>query len=215
MRPPTQTIKCLAFFFLLLSLCILAGCFGRTKPPYVIDQYTLDYPSPGGDSSLKPLGELIRVERFSVAPGFNSTSMAIKSGQYRYDAYDYSRWRVNPGDMVTGFMLRDITRSGIFKGTYCYYDSDLSRYILDGYIDEFGETSDGKAMIGVRITLIDTNQKNPVEQIVFQKRYDQSSPMGERSPEALAAGLSDAMKQISGRIITDMRAAFNDQQKIR
>lgn len=216
MRPVTKKIRSIVFLILVFGIVsTIYGCFGKTKPPYIVDQYTLDYQSSGNDIAVKPFDELIRVERFSVAPAFNSTSMVIKSGQYRYDTYDYCRWRINPGEMATGFILRDITGAGIFKGTYSYYDADLSRYVLDGHIDEFGETPDGQAAIGIRVTFMDTNQKNPVEQIMFQKHYSQKSNMEDHSPDALARALSDAMKKISGAVIADIYAALSAPPAIR
>ena len=167
-------------FIVLIFICaaVFTGCFGRTKPPFVMDQYTLDYESPRASLAGGPVDELLTVERFAVAPQFNSTSMMIRTGRYRFDTYDHSRWYVNPADMVSGFVLRDITRSGMFKGTYSYYDTELSRYILEGYIDEFGETTDGRALVSVRMTLLDTSRKNQVEQIVFQKQYVGCAPIG-------------------------------------
>jgi ABC-type uncharacterized transport system auxiliary subunit len=109
--------------------------------------------------------------------------------------------------MVTGFVLRDITRAGIFKGTYSWYDSDLSRYILEGYVDEFCET-EGKGLLSVRVTLVDTKANNPVEQVVFQRQYTHSAPVGGNSPDALAAALSAAMKELSGKLVTDIAAAL-------
>lgn len=198
------------FFLSFLCFTLITGCLGRTKPPFVMDQYTLDYPAPAANVSL-PVQETIRVERFAVAPAFNSTAMVVKKGQYRFDTYNYSRWRVNPADMVTGFALRDITRAGIFKATYSYYDSDLSRYILEGYIGEFCESAEGstgKALLSVRFTLIDTSQKNPVEQVVFQKQYTHSAAMTDRSPEGLAAALSEAMKDLSGKLVSDIKLSL-------
>jgi ABC-type uncharacterized transport system auxiliary subunit len=191
----------------LICSAILAGCFGRTKPPYVMEQYTLDYALPKAGDRV-PVDELLTVERFAVAPQFNSTSMMIRTGQYRFETHDYSRWYVNPADMVTGFILRDITRSGMFKGTYSQYDTELSRYTLEGYIEEFGETADGKAFAGIRITLIDTSRQNPVEQIIFQKHYAESAPISDRSANGLAAALSSAMQQLSTRLIADIDAAI-------
>jgi len=206
-----QRIKRIPVLLLLSLACLalVAGCLGRTKPPYVSDQYTLDYAPPAPSAQL-PVNELIRVERFSVAPAFNSTAMVIRTGQYRFDTYNYSRWRVNPADMVSGFILRDITRTGMFKGTYFYYDSDLSRYILEGYVDDFCEsTGDSpKALLSVRITLLDTDEKNPVKQVVFQKQYSASVPMNDRSPDGLAAALSEAMKGVSGQLLSDINLAL-------
>ncbi|MBP1749375.1 MAG: hypothetical protein H6Q52_1914 [Deltaproteobacteria bacterium] len=198
-------------YFVLIFVCaaILTGCFGRAKTSFVMDQYTLDYTSPKAGPDQRAIEELITVERFAVASQFNSTSMMIRTGQYRFDTYDYSRWHVNPADMITGFVLRDITRSGMFKGTYSYYDTGLSRYTLEGYIDEFGETTDGKALVSIRITLLDTSRKNPIEQIVFQKQYVHSAPIGDRSANGLAAGLSQATKDLSARLIADIGLALN------
>ena len=196
---------------ILLCICaaMLTSCFGRAKAPYVMEQYTLDYALPKASAEQRAVQELITVERFVVAPQFNSTSMMIRTGQYRFDTYDYSRWYVNPADMITGFVLRDITRSGMFKGTYSYYDSELSRYTLDGYIDEFGETTDGKAIVSIRVTLLDTSQQSPVGQMIFQKQYVHSAPIGNRSANGLAAALSDAMKDVSARLIADIGLALN------
>ncbi len=196
---------------ILLYICaaMLTGCFGRAKAPYVMQQYTLEYASPKASAEQRAIQELITVERFVVAPQFNSTSMMIRTGQYRFDTYDYSRWYVNPADMITGFVLRDITRSGMFKGTYSYYDAELSRYTLDGFIDEFGETTDGKALVSIRVTLLDTSQQSPVGQMIFQKQYVHSAPIGDRSANGLAAALSDAMKDVSARLIADISLALN------
>ncbi len=206
-----QTRQTAALFFLsFLCLTLITGCLGRTKAPFVMDQYTLDYPAPAASVS-QTAQETIRVERFAVAPAFNSTAMVVKKGQYRFDTYNYSRWRVNPADMLTGFVLRDITRAGIFKATYSYYDSDLSRYILEGYIDQFCESpegSPGKALLSVRFTLVDTSQKNPVEQVVFQKQYAHSAAMNDRSPEGLAAALSEAMKDLSAKLVSDINLSL-------
>lgn len=193
----------------LLCLALVAGCLGRTKPPYIVDQYTLDYAAPA-PLPTQPLDELVRVERFGIAMEFNSTAMVMRKGQYRLDTYNYSRWRVNPSDIVTGFVLRDITRAGIFKGTYSYYDSDLCRYIIEGYVDEFCESA-GKGLVSIRVTLLDTRATNPVEQVVFQKEYKASAPLNDNSPDGLAAALSEAMKGISGRLLADIDLAVRQK----
>lgn len=197
-----------SFVLFLTCAVILTGCFGKTKPAYVMEQYTLDHTSPKAVRVERTVDDLLTVERFAVAPQFNSTSMMIRTGQCRLETYDYSRWYVNPADMITDFVLRDITRTGLFKGTYSSYDTELARYVLEGYIDEFGETTDGKALASIRVTLLDTSLQNPVGQIIFQKQYVQSAPIGDRSANGLAAGLSQAMQELSARLITDIGLAL-------
>lgn len=211
-----QSLKsvCALFFLPFLLSMILAGCLGRTKAPYVVDHYTLEYSPPRKTYASEVVNEFIRVERFSVTPAFNTTAMVVKTHPYRYETYNYSRWRINPSDMVSSFILRDITRAGIFKATYSAYDTDLARYIIDGHVDEFcefAESTPAQVTLGVRITFIDMEEKNPVDQIIFQKHYVYSVPVTERSPGGMAMAMSAAMEDLSNDLIGDIRLALEER----
>jgi ABC-type uncharacterized transport system auxiliary subunit len=49
-----------------------------------------------------------------------------------------------------------------------------------------------------------------VEQVVFQRQYTHSAPVDDSSPDALAAALSVAMKEFSGRLVADIAAALRE-----
>ncbi len=38
--------RCITICLVLIIAVIFTGCFGRTKQPYIVDQFTLEYPSP-------------------------------------------------------------------------------------------------------------------------------------------------------------------------
>ncbi len=150
------------------------------------------------------------VERFAVAPQFNSTSMMIRTGQYRFDTYDYSRWYVNPADMITGFVLGTSRDQECSRAHIHIMIPSFPGISSTGIIDEFGETTDGKALVSIRVTLLDTSQQNPVGQIDFPKAICSvllQSATG-RQMASLQA-LSDAMKDVSARLIADIGLALN------
>ena len=78
-----------------IVLVLFTGCFQRTKAPYVVEHFTLDYPSPVV-SGLTPIDGLIRVERFSVAHSFNSMAMVFKPQAYRFDSYSVQSLESKP-----------------------------------------------------------------------------------------------------------------------
>jgi cholesterol transport system auxiliary component len=193
---------------------VFTGCFGRTKAPYVVDQFTLDYASPA-IASLISINEFIRIERFSVAQSFNSTAMVYKPQAYRFDAYPYSRWRVNPGDLLSDFLIRDIRKTSLFKGVFSDYSDEPVRFVLEGAIEEFFESDEGPntAVLVVNVTLLDRKEKEITKKLLFQKTYRFATPLQERSPEGLAKGMSSAMAFFSEQLIKDLDSTFKTKDQ--
>jgi cholesterol transport system auxiliary component len=142
--------------------------------------------------------------------------MAYKPAPYKIAVYNGSRWRVNPGDMVTDFLLRDLRNSGIFKGAFSYRDDESVRFVLEGGVDEFLEVDEqntGKAVISLTIALIDTNEKEITKRLVFQKKYRAEEPLTEQSPAALAQGMSTSMKRVSEQLLKDIYSSLQKSGK--
>ncbi len=193
---------------LVLSL-FLSGCLPGAKPPYLVELYTLDYPHPvvGGTALDQP----VKVRRFSVAQSYNSTAMIYKTEPYKVTAPAYHKWRVNPGDMVTDYLLRDLRASGLFRGVFSYRDPEGTRFVVEGGVEELLQSKerDGwKAILGLQVTLVDTGQTDITKRLIFQKRYRVDEPVPDESPEAFAAGISSAMARASAAIIRDVREAI-------
>jgi len=191
---------------LFLLLFLLAGC---GKPPTLVHRYILEYPSPAVPGSAK-IGEAIKVELFSVAQAYNSPAMVYQTNPYKSDTYHYHRWRVNPGNMVTDYLLRDLRNSGLFKAALPAGSSGKSRFLLEGGVEEMQEIDepDGwKAALTLNITLLDLNRKELTERVVFQRHYRALEPLTEKTPNGLAQGMSRAMERLSAQIITDIYKA--------
>ncbi len=201
------------FCLLFIATVAFTGCVGRTKAPYVVERYTLDYVSPV-ISGLTPMSEFIRIERFSVAQFFNGAAMVYKPSLYRFDSYPYSRWAVNPGDLVSDFLLRDLRKCGLFKGVLSYDASEPARFVLEGSIEDFFESDEGpssRAVFTVNVLMLDDKKKEPAQKLFFQKTYRLEIPLAERSPGELARGLSSAMALFSEQLVKDLNSALTTQ----
>ncbi|MFC1820787.1 ABC-type transport auxiliary lipoprotein family protein [Thermodesulfobacteriota bacterium] len=200
---------------LLLFLSLLFGaCLNLKQPRNRIEYYTLEY-APPPITGIKPLPYAIRVERFTVAPVFNSTQIIYRDQSFKRNAYAYYKWRVNPGDLVTYFLNRDIMHSGLFKAVLPHGSRSVSSYTLEGSVDEFFEWDTEESWSGVlsiSITLITTNEPDISKKILFQKSYRTTESCKLKHPRALAEAISMAMARISEKIIKDIHNHLKDMR---
>lgn len=191
-------------------LVCTTGCFQRTKAPYVFDRYSLDYPAP----SLQDLtyhNELMRIERFFVAHSFNNMAMVFKPRAFRFDSYTGSRWNVNPGDMITDSLTRDLRKAALFGGVFPYESDEPVRFVLEGAIEDFYQSDEGpvsKAVLVVSVALLDRHEKEANKKVRFQKTYRYSNSLDEKSPDGLAKGMSANMAAFSEQLIRDINSAL-------
>ncbi|NWG03072.1 MAG: membrane integrity-associated transporter subunit PqiC [Syntrophaceae bacterium] len=202
-------------FFVVFLLPIALSCSLGGKPTYSVKHYVLEYPSPRMEG-IQKINELIKVERFSVSPVFNSTAMVYRENPFGRDAYHYERWRVNPGEMVTDLVVRDLRNSGLFRAIFSYQDMEEARFLLEGQVEEFLELEEKdhwKAMLGIHITFLDQTKKDSVEKVVFQRSYRFAELFSEKTPEGLAGGMSKAMERFTRQLIRDLEKAMKEGRR--
>jgi len=205
-------VLCANFHVFFIMLFLFAGC---GKPPTLVQRYVLEYPSPVAPRTAR-IGEVIKVELFSVAQVYNSPAMIYQANPFRSDAYHYHQWRVNPGNMVTDYLLRDLRNSRLFKAALPSGSSGKSRFLLEGGVEEFQEIDepDGwKAALALNITLLDLSRQELPQRVVFQKNYRVAEPLTEQTPKGLAQGMSRAMERLAAEIIADIYKAAAKQAK--
>jgi len=192
-----------------LSLLLLApffsGCIDRGKPSPMIESFVFEYPPPTF-SSRSRVDEAVKTERFSVAKAYNSVSMVYRPGPYKLDTYASNRWMVNPGDMVSDYLIRDLRGSGLFRGILSYRDYDDARFLMTGNVEEILETEDEtgrRAVLSLTVTLLDTSRTGS-QRLILQKKYHSSETIKDRSPEGFARAVSSCMAKLSSLIITDV-----------
>ena len=162
-----RALVCMLCFILLCG-----GCLNLKQSRNKVEYYTLEYDPPLFDTRT-PLPFVIRVERFNVAPEYNSDRIIYRDKSFKRDSYVYFRWRANPGDLVTSFLSRDIKQSGIFKAVLPYASRLPSSHLLEGSVDQFFEwDSEEKweAVLSVSITLMAEKEPDISQKVLFQKK---------------------------------------------
>jgi ABC-type uncharacterized transport system auxiliary subunit len=195
----------------LLSLAWLAGC---GKPPVTVNKYLLEYPAPELPRR-SPVTEGLKVELFSTAQAFNSQAMVYRPSVYESEVYRYHRWRVNPGTMVTDFLLRDLRQSGLFKAIFGYDSTARPRFVLEGAVEEFQEVDERevwRAVLAVNVTLLDTTKEEITQKVLFQKNYRAAESLTDKTPQGLADAMSRAMQKLSEQVISDTYQAAGKRQ---
>lgn len=207
---PTRTGNSQSAFLLriaglgLVAAALLMPC-GCGKPPMLVHQYILEYPAPVIGRKAK-IPEVVKVEQFSVAQAFNTNAMVYQPQPFKSETYNYSRWRANPGYLVTDYLVRDFRDAYLFDAVFGPAATGRYRFQLEGGVEEFQEVDepDGwKAVLAVTATLLDVTREEVPQRVVFQKNYRALTPMPEKTPQGLAQAMSRAMAEVSARIITD------------
>jgi ABC-type uncharacterized transport system auxiliary subunit len=196
------------FMLIVLSLIII-GCAGSGKPKYEIESYLLNYSAPSWDKPYK-LNTSVKLNRFSIASAYNSANMIFRKDSYSLDNFNYSRWAVNPADMIADSLLRDMRESGFFRAVFSRHDMDEGRFLISGGIEEFYlrmEKGDKTAVIRISVSLKDTREKETGKSILFQKKYIREEPLQESSPRGYCQAASQAMRIISEQITNDIYTA--------
>jgi ABC-type uncharacterized transport system auxiliary subunit len=199
------------FEFIFLLMVFVSGCSFGSKTTYSVNQYTLDYPSPVLKETA-PIKEPIKIERFSVANAFDTSAIVYRDGPNLRNVDPYNRWRTKPGDMVTDFLIRDLRYSGLFQAVFSYNQTEETRYLLEGQVNEFLESKDKdglKAVLSLNITFFDLSKKETTAKVVFQRDYRYTEPLEKETYGGLAQAMSKAMERFSRQMMTDLHQAMS------
>ena len=193
---------------------VAAACSTPRQPSPRIAFHTLEYPPPRVED-LKPLSATLQVDRFSVAPMYNTNQMVYRDSAFRRESYFYHRWRSNPGDLVTYFIARDLRESGLFRAVSPRAAGVFSQYILEGSVEEYfeWETEEAwKAVLTVSITLILDTEPDASKKVLFQKTIGSSKPFKQKNPVGFAEAMSEAMAEISRETIKSIQYHLKNRE---
>ena len=201
-------------YLIILFALLVSGCLNlKQQPNKKINYYTSEY-DPPETANLKPLPFVIFVERFNVAPLYDTNRIIYSQKKFKRDAYIYHKWMASPGDLVTYYLARDIKLSSLFRTAFNSNTRYSSTHIIDGTVDEFFEQDDNdiwKAVLSINSTLISNSESDISKSVLMQKRYSTIEPCSRKNPQSLAEAMSKAMANISDRIIRDVYKCLEDK----
>jgi cholesterol transport system auxiliary component len=115
--------------------------------------------------------------------------------QYESDFYD--EWFVSPGTMLTQEVQKWLSKRGRFQFVQVGTNHVEPTHLVEGTVSEFyGDyriAGQLQAVFGLELRIVDDVQVGP---ILFQRTYHQVIPLTGRSPDALAKGLTEALRSV-------------------
>jgi len=194
---------------IVLMVIGISGCMG-TAPGVLLRQYVLEYPPPAA-LGTPASGEILKVATFAADRLYASGAMLYRQDPYRREAYRERRWRIQPAEMVTDFLRRDLQHAGLFRAVLPLRDPAAGRYVLEGWVEEFLEADEGqnrKALLVATAALLDSEARDSTKRVLFQKTYRCEALYIHRGGEGMAEAMSRAMSQFSTQLIADIAAAL-------
>jgi ABC-type uncharacterized transport system auxiliary subunit len=170
--------------------------------------YTLDY-TPAPRSFAKPLPRVLRVERFTASPPFNSQRMIYADKGLHRNAYAHFQWVAQPGELLAYSLARDLRQTNAFQAVWAPDGASPPTHMVTGWVEEFVEedfVQPPQASVKVSISLIDVREADPVRRIIFQKTFSAKAPCKESTPSALSMAMSAAVAQISSEMIEEIHS---------
>lgn len=186
-------------------LGLMYGCAGKQKQRQAVEFYNLHY-APPGPVTQSPLPVIISIDRFKAAPPYNSPRIIYSKNDSIQNKYYYHQWTINPDDMITHLIARDLRESNIARAVLIS-ESSFATHQLNGTVDEFFEQdheNQWNAVLSTTITLTKKNENDVTKRICYQKNYKAIFPCEQKNPTGLARAMSIAMAKISKMIISDI-----------
>ncbi len=208
----------LAGGLLLVLLAAASGCIklpAFTKSEKTIDFYTLEY-SPPDPVREDPLAGVVLVRRITPASMYGTDRMVTRGAMFTTEFSYYRRWAATPASMITDFLYRDLSNSGLFAAVLSGSGFLRPQYEISGTLEAM-ETRHGiggwRTALTVQILFFPSSpdKRIQVAERVFQRRYQIAAPAKDGSAESIVASLSRCMEDLSRQLIQDLQTHLLQQ----
>lgn len=199
----------------LICLLNLTGCVGNASAPSTVYYYTLDYNSEAPNAPSR-LPVVLRVNRFSVSPPFNTQRIVYAEKNLHRNSYTYHHWIAQPGELLSYLLARDLDYCGGFRSVLPPDATQAATHDVYGWVEEFIEIDDHnpwQASIRVHITLASTLDPDVSRRILMQKHYHQTADCKAKTPAALAEAMSVAVASIYKEVVHDIYSRLITEHK--
>ena len=202
-----------SFGFTIACLLVFSACIGNSSAPGTTYYYTLSYASKARIPAQR-LPYVLRVNRFSVSPPFNTQGIVYADKGPHRNTYTYHHWIASPGELLSYFLARDLEYSDGFIAVLPADTSQPATHDVYGWVEEFIELDNHnpwQASVRIHITLASASEPDPSRRILMQKRYRHTTNCTAKTPTALAEAMSISVAKIFETIVIDLhsRLAFD------
>jgi cholesterol transport system auxiliary component len=148
---------------------------------------------------------ILKIHKFRVSPLFAGRAMVYRVADLQYESDFYDEWFVAPATLVTQQVYNWLSRSEGLQLVGLGMNHVEPTHLLEGTVTEFYGDFRGvpRAVLDLELHLFDAGSER---QSVLRRTYHQEVPLGDRSPDALARGLTEALRIVLVDIAKDLAA---------
>jgi ABC-type uncharacterized transport system auxiliary subunit len=192
--------------WLALSGCIKLPDFNLSKKTIVF--YTLDYPPPKAIVA-EPVAGVTLLRRLTTSSLYGTDRMVTQGTLFTTDFSYYERWAASPASMLSDFLYRDLSDSGLFEAVLNGPGFLRPAYELSGTLEKVQASRTRKGwetVLTVNILFFpySENTQSPAADRIYQKRYEVTAVYKNTSVDAMVASISACMQQFSEQLIRDL-----------
>jgi cholesterol transport system auxiliary component len=185
-----------------LLIITLTGCLSLSKSYPEKRSFVLDVGAPPQETPSNSI-KVLKINRLRVSPLFAGRAMVYRTADLQYESDFYDEWFVTPSVLVTQQLQNWLAHSGRFLLVLQGTNHIEPTHFLEGTVTEFyGDFRESpRAVLGIEFHLLDAMNEG---QLSFRRTYHQDIPLTDRSPDALARGLTEALRTVLVTLTKDI-----------
>jgi len=197
-RSKTAAGTCLA----VIMMCP-TGCLDLKKSYPEKRSFVLDVGAPPQETPANG-AIVLKINKLRVSPLFAGRAMVYRVADLQYESDFYDEWFVAPGTLVTQQVHQWLSRSAGFETVVVGTNHVEPTHLLEGTVTEFyGDfRAAPRAVLGLELHLLDAIH----ERQFFRRTYHQDVPLSDQSSDALARGLTEALRAVLVDVVKDITA---------
>ncbi len=179
----------------------LSACLSQPHP--VKNQYRLS--AEPEKSATRTDRRTLLVGAVTVAAGYDNRGLVYRVGPERVEADFYNEFVAPPARLLADQTAQYLDQANNRVRVVKTPGLTLAQFGLETYLEYLhGDftVDPPRAEIGIRFTLNDL--RGSTTRVIFDKTYRRSSPLAERSPAALVAGLSECLREVLAELNRDI-----------
>ena len=148
---------------------------------------------------------VLKIHKLRVSPLFAGRAMVYRVANLQYESDFYAEWFIVPATLVTQQVYNWLSRSEGFQLVVFGTNHVEPTHLLEGTVTEFyGDFRDApRAVFGLELQLIDALHEHVP---LLRRTYHQDVSLSDRSSDALARGLSEALPGVLVDVTKDIEA---------
>jgi cholesterol transport system auxiliary component len=192
--------KALPLLFLVLCSCISTE---RAQPERRYHLVEAERTGAAGEKT----DLMLRLRRFRVSPRFDSRNLVYRTSDTSYESDFYNEFLADPGSMLTESTRKWLAASGRFKAVLDPSASLDENLVLEAFVQSLYADfrSSPAAVIEMQVYLV--KRGSAEDRIVFQKLYSKTTPISEKTTDALLKGYSEGLAQLLTELESDAAAS--------